>query len=168
PSNRIANHPTVVRFTVQSTSTVGLTNGLTGMLYVFRNGQQIPGSPLTSDPPPPSVRLSNGNRGPSSVLSVKSTYSEDERAVLQDSLNFYFGVSDGAAQIPQGQFTFALAIDPKTPAVRPAALSNNLNHDQILAHSEFDLFENQETYNFVTTRPLRILAIPDPRLSDPD
>src|SRR5262249_120018 len=95
-------------------------------------------------------------------------YTFKQRFGLQDSLNFYFGVSDFKILIPPGQFTFTLAVDPSAPASNAPLLDGSITHDQALSHHEYAFFEDGEKYNFVTTKRLRILAIADPRLSSAD
>jgi len=164
-ADRIANHPTVVRANVQNTtSQPGLTNGLTGLLYVFRAGAQIPGSPFRPIHPLPNLTARSGEDLLSNLLQPKMSYTNEERFGLRDSLNFYFGTGD-SPQLTEGLFTFALAVSPTEPASLPPAL-NDLTQEQVRARHDFILVERAPQDTFVTTSPLRILVIADPRLNE--
>ena len=59
--DRVANHPIVVRVSVDATlNEPGLTDGMTGLLYVFNGDQHIGGSPFAPKHPAPNL---TGNSG---------------------------------------------------------------------------------------------------------
>jgi len=166
-ADRLANHPTVVRAYVEATTNEpGLSDGVTGLLYVFNGTTQIPGSPFAPKYPRPNFLY----EGIKEVLSdqlvpLQSVAGAVTMYGLQDSLNFYFGTG-GAPQLPEGQFSFALVVNPNAPKIPPQPLANNLSKEEVKAHRESIYFEELQVQDFITTKPLSILIVADPRLSD--
>jgi len=115
--DRIANHPTVVRASIQNTTNdPGLISGVRGLLYVFNGDTQIPGSPFEPDHPRPNLTGNSGEELLDSFLRPKPAgYTFEERFGLRDTLNFYFGTGQDSKQLPQGHFTFALVVDSHLP-----------------------------------------------------
>jgi hypothetical protein len=155
---RIANHPTVVRGNISGTLRSSGTSLLRGLLYVFKDGSQILGSPFEPNKP---KRIGANT----DTLDAETLRAEDG-FFLRDLLNFYFGMRGGLATydpLDVGAHTFVFAVSPNNPIAPPQALPG-ISKPDLKARDDFITVENLPEQNFVTTRPFRLLVIVDPRL----
>jgi hypothetical protein len=157
-AERIANHPTVVRARILTPSiNPGLTDGVKGLLYVFKGNDQIFGSPFL--PTKPQTFLN------ADILYPRTSYTESERFFLRDSLNFYFGLGDSLTSespLDVGEYTFAIAVSPND-SVSPPPRRPDLSRDQLRASRDFIFVDKLAAQKFVTTKPFRVLLAVDPR-----
>ena len=157
----VANHPTVLRAFVQSGRSI---QNLDGLLYVFNGEQQMAGSPFAPNAPSPH----SDNTGQLLCIdhpTAKDSYSDIEQFYLRDSINFYFGRDlPGRQQIPAGDWDFFVALSGTNLSQTPPSLSG-LTKTDFLARKDFIRFHVPQTQTFRTTKPLRLLALVDYRLS---
>jgi len=160
-SDRVANHPTVVRAFVEDSRRIRTVRGT---LCVFNGEKQITGSPFY-----PSAPNRNTDQNYAYLAwdytSVRNNYTEVDRYYLRDSLNFLFGnnVTYGTpSQLPVGSLSFLLVMSPTDPSSNPSGL-NGLSRSQVLARTNLIVYHDGLIRNFKTTKPLRVLALVDYR-----
>jgi hypothetical protein len=161
-ADRVANHPTVVRAQVDNSRRI---QAVSGWLYVFKGNQQVSGSPFY--PQVPNGRYDENYHALANDFSVvKTNYTAEDRFYLRNTVNFHFGRNLNYTEnpaLPAGDYNFIFVTSPKDPSSLPSKLTG-LTKDALKARKDMIVYEETLPQNFLATKPMRILVLPDYRV----